>query len=341
MYLLAKIIAVLTRRDRYFPDFEWAQENWTHNTFRAFEYVFGRFVGRRNESSAWSYVDEDGVQHTGVTYHSYEAKITHFEQEVRKTISEWASIRVTVPMLQTTAGFPIPASPFLFAIAFDTSNKSSVNDTNLTQTLSYTVTGANPWIGSGAGINTLGDIITGLTYNSVSNTQLAKFGNSAGQWDYYFYLFNPSTGANNATLTRSLSTLDTWGFTIESFSGVASSALDSSNTATLAGGETTKTVTTTVVAANCWLAGYFGGNRAATAGAGTTIRQSATPAFWDGCSADSNGTVGTGSQSLVVTCAAEPGGSAGTGLFIVSLNPLGAAVATVVSRNLNLLGVGQ
>lgn len=341
MYVLAKILAIITRHDRYFPTFNWEEKNWTHNTFRAFEYTFGRRVEVRKESKAYANRDINGHNRYEIKLFSLEAITRHFEERVRAKMRVKYRYRMVVPVLQTSSGFRIPSSPYLLAIALDTSNKASVNSTSTTVTLLYTTTGANPWMGAGAAINVSGDVITDFTYNSASATLLGKGGNTAGQWGYYFYKFNPSTGANNAVLTRSNSTSDTFGFGLETFSGVPSTVLDSSNTGTYAGGATTCTISTTVVAANCWLAGYMIKNRTPSAGAQTTIRQTGCAGFADDTLYDSNGTVGTGSQAQTLTSIAEPAGGANSPMFVVSLNPVGAAVDTIVTHNFSLLGVGQ
>lgn len=160
-----------------------------------------------------------------------------------------------------------------------------------TSSWSHTCTGSDIILLVGA--YALSDTVSSVTYNGVSMTLIGKttFPGSGRQGAYLYYLINPATGSHTVSVTGGT------GIGSASYTGAKQTGQpDSSNTGTQTG--TAITMTTTVVASNCWLVGVEADpNGGETAGAGTTIRGT------DGNGlvfADSNGVVGTGSQSLVV-----------------------------------------
>lgn len=215
------------------------------------------------------------------------------------------------------------------AIAFDTSAAlTRVTGTSLTQ--SYTNNGDLLVVQAG----TVGDLISGVTYNGVSMTQLTKVQNAnLGSWIYMFYLIAPATGANNIVISHTGVGL------IEgnaaSYSGTNQSSFpDSSNTNRGTG--TSFSTSTTVVASNCWLVGFLDNDNTATTGTSNwTKRQEQTDFVLT--LADSNGTVGTGSQTQSGTI----GGSANWGMITASFAPPAPVVATATGHFLSLMGVGS
>ncbi len=112
----------------------------------------------------------------------------------------------------------------------------------------------------------------------------------------------PTQGAHDIVATFSATADFSLGMA-ESLTGAAqSSPIDSHTTAQdNAGTNPSITISTTVVASNAWLVGFVFarpqfGTPTIIAGAGTTIRRAGVTSVGIG---DSNGTVGTGSQSLV------------------------------------------
>lgn len=150
-----------------------------------------------------------------------------------------------------------------------------------------------------------------VTYNAVSCTKIGAITAAAeanNQETTHWSCVAPTQGTHNIVATFS-GQADFSALVAESLTGAAQvSPIDSNNIGQDLGGTTSHTTTTTVVATGTWLVGAAwgrGGASGVTAGAGTTVRvtKPSTP-FGEG---DSNGTVATGSQSLIFQQ-----GSAGT-----------------------------
>lgn len=153
------------------------------------------------------------------------------------------------------------------------------------------------------------------TYNGVSTTSLTSQ-TTAHHKHEVFYLVAPATGANDIVCTGG-----TW--VAASYTGVSQvSPIDSSNSGQTA--SYTINVATTVVASDCWLVSATGAsfnsnsytsNSNRTDRFTSTVIQPGTP-YMNTSIGDSNGTIGTGSQS---TTHSESGG-AGTGYSIVGID---------------------
>lgn len=132
------------------------------------------------------------------------------------------------------------------------------------------------------------------TYNGVAMTQIGTEQEISGMRTSIWYLVNPAEGTNTVSVTHGggSGAIVTASYTGASQTGVPDSVGFN------AGIVSSLTVTTTVVAENCWLWGGFndiGGT--ITAGSGTTERHSVIGGDYEVSVTDSNGTVGTGSQS--------------------------------------------
>ena len=180
------------------------------------------------------------------------------------------------------------------AIALDVKSDGGIESVGTTLTWSHTCTGTNLILVVGA-TKTSNDI-TGITYNSVALTagpnQAPTAGNEGAQ---LWFLVNPSTGANNIVITASTTRLT--GVAVSYTGAKQTGQPDSSNTGSAASA-TSLSVSTTVVASNCWLVMMTDTSAAGTsAGTGTTLREAASDGsdLWD-----SNGTVGTGAQALAI-----------------------------------------
>lgn len=201
------------------------------------------------------------------------------------------------------------------AIAFDSSSLGPNPPAGAPQTWSHTCSGSDRLLVVGA--ISLNDTVTGVTYNGVSMTFIGKtsYPGSARQGVAMYYLLNPASGTNTISVNGSGNVS---GFAT-SYTGVQQSSQPDSSATFNPSNATSITMTTTVVASGCWLVGVqadsVGGE---TAGAGTTIRQ--THPFGLSIS-DSNGTVGTGSQSLIINWS----GSAANAGVIASFSPAAAA----------------
>lgn len=305
-------------KNRYKPNIEWEKKSISYNTFRLWELIFGRKVGIRAEVSVSTYLDENGKQIIVRQFHTVEAGIVHAESTLRSFFSklkklQWfdevkealKSFRVFVP--QTASGFQMPSeSPYLFAIAYV--GTSTIQDSGSTTTLSvaFSTSGSDRLLTVGTRAyrnpNNTG-LVDSVTYNSVAATAVDSGGQTCNQNNgrvYMHYLIAPATGSN--TLQVNFNQSGTNGALLGTqYSGAKqTSQPDSSNQNQGIG--TSLTASTTVVASDCWLVGVMvsmAGPTSIVAGTGTTERgSSGSPDFFMG---DSNGTVGTGSQSMGFT----------------------------------------
>lgn len=156
------------------------------------------------------------------------------------------------------------------------------------------------------------DLVTSVTYNSVAMTRVAT-DTQGTQRVYLYILTSPSSGANDVVISTSS------GVNIHSVSAsyydVGSSQPDSSNTGVQASGATL-TLSTTVVNSGCWLVSCAANEaNGLSASTGTTSRTSGSGVIRMG---DSNGTVGTGSQSMAWSAGNSSEDMAG---IIISLAP--------------------
>lgn len=168
--------------------------------------------------------------------------------------------------------------------------------------------------------------------NGNSATFIAKkvidTGGGLGGYLYLFYYINPPTSSVQYKVTGNT----TGDYCIQTlfYTGVnTTTPIDSSATGTATGDIT---LTDSVTASNCWLVSIARNTNVGspTAGTGTTIR--GTKYVYS--AGDSNGTVGTGSQSMTWTTSGV-GVSSGV---ICALQPPASAAARVPLKS--LLGVG-
>lgn len=319
--ILPTILALITGRDRYFPEVEWARNSWTHNAFRVFEMVFGRAFGPggagdviRAECSVEGFLDEDGLLHVTRQFFTLEAVIAHVEGMVR---TAWAKlweprpeygfmpqpVFLTMMVLGLKFSFHGDLNGFMApliggAIAYDNSAKSVAVTTALS--FSLTTSGSNRLLIMGGQLQDNSRSWSSMTYAGNATTQIGSniiySANSApGQLRYQIA---PTTGANNAVFTPSGS-INTYGIAV-SYTGCKQSGQPDGTAQ--GSGSTSQSVT--VTATGCWMVSLCvgfnndfatpGPSFAAPAGVITTLRQFTN----DGQAvADSNGTISTGSQS--------------------------------------------
>lgn len=173
------------------------------------------------------------------------------------------------------------------AIALDTNAQQTSNNS----TLSFTMGSVSNGILFVCVIGDATDTLSGITYNGVAMSFLNK--TSFDRWIYMYYMVSPPSGAHNIVVSGLSFCL----ISGVSYSGAKQTGVPDS-TATPSGSGTSSALTTTVVASNCWLIALnYGGGGTNTVGAGTTSRGdvNANPTV-----VDSNGTVGTGAQTLTV-----------------------------------------
>jgi len=209
------------------------------------------------------------------------------------------------------------------AIAFDATTYGGFA-TATSLTFAHTVTGSDTLLLVGVQGDSATDAITGVTYNAVGMTLVAKIQHSppTGRWIYLFRLAGAATGAHNVVISSSGS-IFIQGFAA-SYTGVdQTTPIDSFNSGNSAAGQTTYTISTTVVGSNCWLASFFnlfsGVAGPLTAGTGSTRRATDTN-FTSAALFDSNGTVASGSRSMQVNWTSVDSGAA----VICSFAPVAA-----------------
>lgn len=305
-----KILQYITGETRYRPEIKWSYKLWTPNIFRVYELVFGRKAGIRLEMTS--------TQQNGKNIyfcHSWESSVVMFEVQIREILKGMLPkiSYVYIPQLQTSNGLSLPVvnSPYLFAIAFDSTSANS--DGFPTATRSHTVTGSDPFL-MGTSVGSVGSQnVSAVTWNSTESMSEPVAGGVICPGDRamdFWYRAAPTTGTHNLVTTASGPFS---GINAASYSGVKqTSPIDSFNSGT-ASSTTSFSLSTTVVASGCWL--IMSTKVSAvnpSAGSGTTLRQ-ADQGIWD-----SNGTVGTGSQSLSVTSSPTSQNWAG---IIVSIAP--------------------
>lgn len=210
---------------------------------------------------------------------------------------------------------------------------------------SGTLTSSAFTVGAGSNLLVVGakgdassdNILTAVWDLTGANQLMTLIGkkNPGNRWVYLWALPNPATGNKAVTITTLGGYILAGAADYSGYDTTASPIYDS--TATYQATNNTHTVSTTVVAANCWLVlvgGTYTDNSPPTAGSGTT-RRTFDGNFGTYGLFDSNGTVGTGSQSLTFLT----NGLADTNAVIMSIAPsTGGGGATV--KPLAALGVG-
>lgn len=285
---------------RYIP--AWAPSNlWVTKAFRILEQVFGLPLkmkdGHPDTIRLQSILERsvvDGVSHSRVYCFTTEAVLANIEARVR-AFKLPRLVIVKMPQLVTPTGVQF-SSPYRFAIAIDNSGNTANGASP--QTVSYTATGSN--LEMAAITQTGANDVTGFTYAGAALSVLSTVPTHGGVSNHQLYhKTTPATGAN--TLSLSATTNNVMAM-VETVSGAAQTgqpdvtATGISQTVSVA----SQTITATVVTANSWLVGGVVDNTGGvqTASTGTFKRKGEVSAT---CLYDSNGTVGTGSQSLIVT----------------------------------------
>lgn len=154
------------------------------------------------------------------------------------------------------------------AIAFDAASNSGVQGV-ASYSFSHTCTGSNLWLM--VGITTSNTTVSGVTYNSVSMTQINTVSFAFGQGNtYIFGLKNPSTGSNSVAVTLAGANTSVAG--AMSFTGVDQTTT-TEGSATASGSGSPGTVNVTTVADNDWVVDAVGSNDTTiTVGADQTQR---------------------------------------------------------------------
>lgn len=329
--ILPKLLSLFTG-PRYLPAKLNFGDSWTNNFFRTYEWIFFRRCGIRKETS----YDSKGNR----TAHTLEAKCFWIEEVVRGYFKSFKIIRLPV-YFPVYVGIPTQRIPlgYMFAIARGTAtigNRLDIGVASSTQSFSASSGSDNFAIYSlyaeaGAGV----DPITSVTYAAAAMTLAVKIQRSTGTgYQYSYYKINPATGANDATANFSpnATTLNN-GFV--NYTGVdQTSPIDATASSVNGSGNTTLSTTLTVVASNCWaFNGSFANNGSLTFTAGITNSLGSPNAGGWGI-ADTNGTIGTGGNTVTIGRASA--GEAGITCF--SFKP---SVAVTEQLSLLTTGVGS
>lgn len=141
---------------------------------------------------------------------------------------------------------------------------------------------------------------TTVNWGANSMTAIANITDTGGFFKFTaFYLINPPTGSQSVVATRSINTNDFYSASSWYTGAKQTGQPDSSATSALTAG-TSFTQSTTVVAANSWMVCVAGANSGGLAAStGSTLRGAILNTFF--AQFDSDGTVGTGSQSMIQT----------------------------------------
>ncbi len=291
-WFIPKCVAVLTRHPRELVragvDFEWSSTLWVHNLFRAYELVFGRRSGVRREMAA----NAEGV----VQFFTWEAALSYLEGYLR-TFRLPKIVKVYLPVLAPINNLPVPASPYLFAIAFDTFASSATLGNDTGKTWSHTCTGSNTlmWVSNWENLTAT---TTSVTYAAAAFIQVDNLSETGMGNISMWYKVSPATGTNNVVTVGNPGVNN--GGVSASYSGCLGTDI-ATNTYTKTGSTSTSDLvgTVTTTATNSWtiMASGSSGNQGAGAnthlvsyGAGNTNAQVAIY--------DSNGALATGSHSL-------------------------------------------
>lgn len=321
MNFFPKLIATLTGVPRYRPELVWSPL-WTSNLFRLYEQVFGRRIGIRA-----GMMQTIGYEHNFVFCFTFEDFLAQYEVATRNWFKGLLTFKVYIPQMALPYGMgSVAPQGYKFAIGFDqTTGSLGTVGPGTTVDNTVTLTGSNVGIFIGwVGNNTVTEDCTGVTYNSQALTKcgyLARLNPnaSADRARYGYYRLGCSTGANTLRVSYSASAF-VFGM-CTSYTGVNSSGSSDIQASTIGGSPASISLTWTVPTANSWLISI-------NSVAGYVSQSASTGAFARGVADpntqniyDSNGGVGTGSQSMTVT-GSTPSGDNNMNMIGVSFPPV-------------------
>lgn len=196
--ILPKILVALTRHSRHLPCEErlaWRSDLWIVNIFTLWRRLFWEPAGiQADVSFSMSSRDRKVVY----AFHTTEALLSHIEATVRGLMPRKFPVRVWIPVFNTPQGIPMFASPYLFAIAFDTSNSTqSATSTSTTGSVALTIASGSALIGHTLSINPA-QVVTSMKWNT---TETLTVGTTRTQGttftDDLSYHATPTSGASN------------------------------------------------------------------------------------------------------------------------------------------------
>lgn len=299
----------------------WSKTSWTYNAFRVWELLFWRKCGKNGIGDTIRYESTLSTFHNAATgetisirdFGTYESLIVHIESAIRGyfTLPKISFKFVPIPQFAYAHGYQDnKRSIYRFAIAFDSAQIKFDNGGTLTSfsTANLTCTGSNLLLAVNIYMDTqIATSITDVQYNSSSfGTVITSVAGSFAT-SYIYAKVAPVSGSALPVVVTTSGVVQgnkQIGIVAQSYSGCAQTAqphkFGTNNTVT----DTTTNFPVTVTGitlVNCWLVGGaqsdFQGSIgiANAAGSGTTYRGTLAGNMFG---ADSNGTVGTGSQTL-------------------------------------------
>ncbi len=327
MNFLAKLLAILTQHNReqirHGRDFEWSQELWIHNVFRVYEVIFGRRAGIRPSIAA----SKDGQMAFDL-----EGQLALYEVFVRSLFKKLKPRLVIIPQPQLALiGARMDFTPYRFAIAFDTAVAAGSPPKTATFTYSHTVTGSNPTIIAGGGMNAASTTSPTAQYNGSAMTAGTAPLQNTTSWGCIFYTANPPTGAHNVEFDDSVST--EWAVNSVSLTGTtASPSSPGGNSAKATSTSPSVSVTTTVanswVVTACWaVVATFG---TTTTGTNQTSRSTSQDL-------DSGFSAGISTQTTTSTGSYTSGWTISSALWIITaveIQPAAASIAKPITSDI-------
>lgn len=194
------------------------------------------------------------------------------------------------------------------AVAFDSS--AAGNAANVSSlTFSHTCTGTGTTgllLVCLETVDANGRTISSATYNGVAMTQvptISPYTPAAGRLHYMFYLLSPTVGAHNIVLTMTGAVSNNLVAASTSYTGVKQTGFPDASGQTFNASTpgSNLSISITSVASGCWLTGFgtAEGSGGVSAGTSTTERTSSAYGNCFVAGFDSNGTVPSGSNSLM------------------------------------------
>lgn len=241
------------------------------------------------------------------------------------TDSDWSQILVEI----------LPPN----GIGFDSSSIAATSGAQTSLTWSHTNNGNILFVSIASGVNPSGDVITGLTYNSVAMTQVGKAAVQTNTYEYLYILENAPTGTHNIVASASTST----GMNASAasyFNAAISGQPDGSSSNTGSGTSLTGTVTTTKD--NDWLvlAGYSNNGSTSYSSSNGVVRATASsaPTGLGGFATivDSNGAkTPPGSYNIVLSFSSNNWGYVVAGFSPVSTSSPSVGAAVLIRQAVN------
>ncbi len=203
---------------------------------------------------------------------------------------------IILPVFLLSFLFPFFANSS--GIAFD--NASTGNATATSLTFSKTNTGSNLILWVGITINAPANIdyVSGVTYNGVSMTRgVALIGNGLNQDStYLYYLVAPATGAHNVVV--SIIASQQIYAVASSYTGVNQAAQTYPTASKYEQTSGLSTQTISVATSSSWVISTCGDGQNGSPTRGTGLNATRSSQTFEAVTADSNGTVSTGSNTI-------------------------------------------